>query len=50
MKDMLLSNQDELLCYAIQLMGDESATWDLLQDTYVRILMHDVSPMRRFVW
>lgn len=41
LKDMLLDNQSELLRYAIQLTGDECAAWDLLQDTYVRILMHD---------
>ena len=37
---LLLSNQVELLCYAMQLTGDESDAWDLLQETSVRILMH----------
>ena len=37
---LLLSSQVELLCYAMQLTGDESDAWDLLQETSVRILMH----------
>ena len=41
MIDMLLSNQSELLRYAMQLAGDECVAWDLLQDTSVRILMHE---------
>ena len=37
---LLLSSQNELLRYAMQLTGDESDAWDLLQETSVRILMH----------
>ncbi len=37
---LLLGSQNELLRYAMQLTGDESDAWDLLQETSVRILMH----------
>ena len=41
LKRLLLSHQGELFRYAMMLTGDECAAWDLLQETSVRILMHN---------